>query len=94
MRLHLGLRRVRKMFREAIDRWGVDMQRMMVVEEVGEFLVDFARLGRGRVGVDKLAEEVADVRVMLAQVEEMYGLEAEVDYWVDIKLRRLRDRLG
>lgn len=81
------------LFRRAIDVWGERPQVLMLAEEASELAVAALHFLRGRPGsIDGLAEEIADVEIMCAQIRTIVG-----DEWVDkhrrLKLERLRGRL-
>lgn len=82
-----------ELYRMAKELWGRDAQREMVYEEIGEFMNEFASFKRGRGDLYKMAEEIADLRIMLEQVEVMYGLQDHVAGVIDKKLDRLNDRV-
>jgi hypothetical protein len=57
-----------ELFAAAVRLWGADFQSRMVAEECGELLASLSQCLRGRTHAWALAEEVADVRVMLEQI--------------------------
>lgn len=82
----------RNLFRAALAKWGEGPQLMMVIEEALELALAVARKSRGRGTVDDLAEECADVEIMLGQVRSMIG-DRIVDKYKRDKLDRLRRRV-
>lgn len=72
--------------------WGAESQVRMFQEECAEAVVAVNHLERGRVSPEVLAEEVADVEIMAAQMRVILGDEA-VDAIKTQKLARLRERL-
>lgn len=80
---------------DALEEFGHDAQRVMVMEEFGEFLATFAQMNRGRFeGTAELCGEIADVQIMLSQVQLMHGVtNAEVTVAIDAKMKRLNDRI-
>ena len=79
-------------YRDALRLFGRDAQLDQVVEELAECLVAVNHFKRGRIGLDKVADEVADALIMLEQAAIMVGpgLVAERRLW---KLDRLRARI-
>lgn len=63
------------------------------MEELGELTRAIARVllwGEGKEEMRNLQEEMADVSIMLSQLELMFGDVSEIEEW---KLRRLKERL-
>jgi hypothetical protein len=90
MREFLTKEEMLEICREATRRWGAYSSWRQIGEECSELAADINRFFRRRITVDKLASEVADVRISIMQAERLLppGL---VDWHVDMKLRRLRD---
>ena len=55
-------------FREAVERYGALPQIGMLYEEMGELMTAINQWTRGRVELEKVAEEMADVCIMLQQL--------------------------
>jgi NTP pyrophosphatase (non-canonical NTP hydrolase) len=80
--------------KRAVAAWGLTSQLRQAQEECGELVAAVNQADRGREGaVDKLAEEIADVTIMMAQARIIVG-GALVDRWIDRKLERLEGRLA
>jgi hypothetical protein len=77
----------------AIDSWGEDAQIMMCFEEMAELQNILAKLVRGRETKGDLASEIADVKIMLDQLEIIFDIKELVKDLEEIKLERLRIRL-
>ncbi len=82
--------------KRAIEWWGIDPQFNMMVEECAELIQAVQKYKRndGFVDqdlIDKMCEEVADVKIMVAQIEYLYP--DQVKKWEGIKLKRLKERL-
>lgn len=78
----------------ALDRYGLEAQIRQLAEECGELVAAVNQHHRGRVPVTQIAQEIADVRIMLEQMELNYELAAEVAFWRAEKIKRLAERLG
>lgn len=78
----------------ALEKWGPEAQTRKLSEEMAELWGEIchAQLGRGE--PDKLAEEIADVRIMLDQMAVLFGCEEKVNEMTDKKLERLAERMG
>ena len=80
------------MFR-AIEAWGEDSQMKMLLEEMSELQKEICKSWRGANNVDHIAEEIADVEIMLEQLKLMTGSVDKVKTFREQKLRRLEKRL-
>lgn len=77
----------------AIERWGRDLQLNLAQEECAELIAAIAHFKRDRPNAtDELIQEIADVKIMIWQLEEMFGRDA-VDRVVALKMKRLESRL-
>lgn len=77
----------------AIKCYGKEAQMIKTMEEMGELTRAIARVllwGEGKEEIQNLQEEMADVSIMLSQLELMFGDVTEIEEW---KLRRLKERL-
>lgn len=81
--------------REAAERYGIRSQSIVAIEEMSELQKELTKLLRGECEnpVDHISEEMADVYIMLEQLEILLNNRAIIDDWKDKKLRRLCDRL-
>lgn len=77
----------------AIAVWGKDAQAKMLLEEMAELQKEVCKAWRGKDNSVEIAEEVADVEVMLAQIKMIFGIDASVGIYRDAKIERLRQRL-
>lgn len=85
----------RKTFCAALSRYGAQAQITMVFEEMAELQEALCRHLRGRVIMpEHIAEELADVGIMLDQMAILFELEDEVAQQRAYKVRRLRERIG
>ena len=74
----------------ALDTFGKNSQINMMFEEMAELQKELCKNGRGRRNVVEIAEEIADVQIMLEQMIILFDCRAEVTDWETIKLLRLR----
>lgn len=82
------------LMKAAIEKWGIDLQIDLAQEECAELIETIAHYRRGRLNSNKkLIEEIADVKIMIRQLEMMFG-EDEVDLVVQQKMDRLSSRLN
>ncbi|GAA0825355.1 hypothetical protein [Clostridium tertium] len=74
----------------AIDTFGEDMQKIVAMEELAELQQALSKDLRGR--DHNVEEEIADVYIMLMQLELMYD-KKKIEEWIDKKIDRLDKRL-
>lgn len=84
----------KKVYQAALRKWGVDLQTMMAVEEMSELTKEICKIKRGKMDLDALADEIADVTIMLEQLRMIYGLNDAVCDHMDAKIMRLQSRVG
>jgi NTP pyrophosphatase (non-canonical NTP hydrolase) len=81
------------MYAQAILKWGLPFQYVKLAEESGELLQAAAKVLCNKWPKARLSEEVADVLIMLEQVQVAYGIESAVVKMKSKKLKRLERRL-
>lgn len=84
----------KNVYQAALRKWGVDLQTMMAVEEMSELTKEICKIKRGKMDLDALSDEIADVTIMLEQLREIYGLNDAVCDHMDAKILRLQSRVG
>lgn len=77
----------------ALTKFGDHAQTVMVFEEMSELAKELCKNMRGKDNRDAIAEEIADVRIMLDQMEILHDCAASVSRWRESKLHRLSLRL-
>lgn len=77
----------------ALNRWGAELQTAVAIEEMAELTKELCKHARGADNTDAIAEEIADVYIMLSQMEILYGVEERVIWWYNAKFARLETRL-
>ena len=86
----------RKTFCAALNRYGAQAQITMAFEEMAELQDVLCKFLRGRVDGDTLAniaEEIADVGIMLDQMAIEFEVEDAVAEQRACKVQRLRERI-
>ena len=79
--------------RKALDTYGEMWQIKKLFEEIGEMQEALCKCTDGRDTVEHLAEEIADVRIMLTQMCILHDCEDLADEIMLEKLERLADRV-
>ncbi len=83
-----------ELLRTALDTYGAAKQTIKAVEEIGELLKELSKNAWGQDNRAQIAEEIADVRIMLDQMEILHGVEYMCHGYEKAKLHRLAKRLG
>ncbi len=80
-----------KILKNAVQTWGKEAQTDMMIEEMAELTKEILNERRGR--EHNIAEEMADVQIMLAQMEIIFQNSKEVGRIFWEKVARLDQRL-
>lgn len=80
-----------RLYQLSIALWGHQFQMNMAIEEMAELIKDLLKLCRGQRKPEQMAEEVADVQIMLEQLIYMFDISKQVDEWKEKKLERLKE---
>ena len=92
-----------EVLQRAISEYGKRAQVDIAIEEMSELTKALLKYRRARLfgtvndqrkGRESIVEEAADVLITVAQVIMMYDYDNEIQAAVDLKVNRLRDRLG
>ena len=79
--------------RAAIQTYGQGAQTKMVLEEMAELQKEICKNWRGQSNEESIAEEIADVEIMLDQLKIIFGCAGKVHAYRIKKLKRLKERL-
>ena len=82
-----------ELYEATLRKWGAEAQYDQAVEECAELIATLKHLRRGRVDEDAVAEELADVYLMIGQLVYMIG-EERVAAAVERKIARLLGHLA
>ena len=84
-----------KVLKRALNFWGEKAQMLMVVEEMSELTKEILKnINRGKNNIDELAEETADVEIMLEQLKENYNIAEKVEAYKKDKIKLIEQRLN
>ena len=83
----------KRIYEHAIDRYGIKPQLLMVIEEMSELTKEICKSFRGMDNIEQLADEAADVTIMLEQLRLIFGLNDLICEHMDAKIERLAERL-
>lgn len=86
----------KEIYRKAIDKWGVGVQQLKLIEELSELIQQMSWVisqdNATQQDLDFLREEIADCEIMLEQMKMLYG-EEKVQIHKQYKIERLKRRL-
>lgn len=81
-----------ELYKRMLDKFG-DLQMVVAVEELSELQKEVCKAMRGKFNKEHLAEEIADVKIMIDQIMLHYAIqESEVQQVIDEKLKRTEER--
>lgn len=84
----------RIVFERALEHYGPELQTSVLVEEMAELQKEICKYWRGHANYDHVAEEIADVSIMLDQMKLLFQCGGAVQAWRLEKVRRLADRIA
>lgn len=88
-----------ELLHEAINKWGVDAQVEMIIEECLELALALQKLKRKRGDREEkilvVIDEIADVRIVIEQAIIIFGdPNKKIHERIDFKMNRLKERLN
>ncbi|MBO7733438.1 MAG: hypothetical protein J6S67_12815 [Methanobrevibacter sp.] len=75
------------------DNYGLGSQLPIAIEEMSELTKEICKYIRGNDNEIDIAEEVADVKIMIEQIVYLFGIDDKVNKQVDYKLNRQLRRM-
>lgn len=84
---------VKRTLERAIAHYGEHMQMVVAMEEMSELQKELAKAIRGKPNRKAIAEEIADVEIMLEQIKIMFKSDCAVKLWKIQKIERLNNRM-
>lgn len=84
----------KRIYRAALKLWGADAQTLMAFEEMAELQKELCKHARGKDNREAIAEEIADVEIMLGQMKILHVCTEAAAEYRESKLRRLAIRCG
>lgn len=83
-----------QILRDALAVYGDKNQKIVAIEEMAELQKELCKNLGGAENYNCLAEEIADVQIMLEQMIMLYDCRADVVRWRREKLARLKIRMA
>ena len=78
------------------DYYGLQAQKGMLIEEMAEMMQAVNKFDRNPIekNLDAIAEEIADVEIMIAQAKYLYAIpQQKIDEITDCKIQRTLERM-
>ena len=82
-----------EILKKALQHYGANSQRIVAIEEMSELTKELCKVSRGEENAAHIAEEIADVRIMLDQMEILFDCRKQVELMESEKLERLLKRM-
>lgn len=82
-----------EVYRKALLIYGIEKQRIKAIEELSELQKELCKSALGADNRTAIADEIADVCIMVDQMIYAYGLDDEVRRHIKYKTDRLNDRI-
>ncbi len=82
-----------EVLQRALDTYGSSMQIVVMMEEMSELQKELCKNLRGRGSIEHIAEEIADVEIMLEQMKMLFLCADDVRDVRRRKVERLKVRL-
>ena len=84
----------RAVFQKALKTWGGEAQVLCLLEEMAELQDALCKHKRGRRTLEDIAEEIANVEIMLDQMKLLFHIEKEAEAQRARKIARVEERLN
>lgn len=82
-----------EVLQRALDTYGSSMQIVVMMEEMSELQKELCKYLRGKCSQASIAEEIADVEIMLEQMKMLFCCTDDVRNERRRKVKRLKERL-
>ena len=80
--------KIYQLYKKLMLTFGEDNQIIVAIEELAELQKELTKWIRGKGHICNIAEEIADVQIMLAQLKFMFACDKEVESIMLSKLQR------
>ena len=79
----------KQVFNRTVAFFGDESQKIMAIEEMSELIKELTKELRQRGDIKHIAEEIADVEIMLSQLKIIYDVHERVASMREYKLNRI-----
>ena len=81
----------KRLYNEAINTFGAPAQAVIAMEECSELIKEISKALRNKINRGNIAEEIADVEIMVEQLKLMFDVEEIVEQFIKIKNDRIAE---
>lgn len=81
----------KRLYKEAINTFGAPAQAVIAMEECSELIKEISKALRNKINRGNIAEEIADVEIMVEQLKLMFDVEEIVEQFIKIKNDRIAE---
>lgn len=81
-----------EIYKGLIQRFGSEVQQIVAIEELSELQKELCKWKRGSGDIHHIAEEIADVTIMIEQLQIIFNCSSEVEVLKEQKLQRTKER--
>lgn len=78
-----------QVYTNALIAYGEGIQCIVAIEELSECAKEICKALRNKGDLEHLAEEIADAQICMEQMSYFFGIQEDVDRWMDSKIKRL-----
>lgn len=78
---------------DAVELYGADAQITVAIEEMSELTKELCKAKRGKANIDNIAEEIADVEIMVEQLKIIFDCTNKIEQSRRFKIDRLVKRM-
>ena len=78
---------------KALGYYGFDTECIVAIEEMAELTKELCKYRRSKGDLNHIAEEIADVTVMLEHLKAFFNLDEDVENFIEQKVDRLKNRM-
>lgn len=82
-----------EVLQRALDTYGSALQIVVMMEEMSELQKELCKYLRGKYSPANIAEEIADVEIMIEQMKLLFFCAGDVRDWRRREVERLKERL-
>lgn len=78
----------------SVDNYGEEIQATVCMEECSELIQAISKAKRGKIDLDNMIEEIADVLICIEMLKQMYMIsDDKINKWIEKKQAREAERM-
>lgn len=88
------MEKIKNILKTTLLENGIEKQSIIAMEELSELQKAISKAARGKLDKENMAEEIADVYIIIMQMEMFYNISVDdVEKWLTVKIDRLENDL-